>query len=224
MSLVLEFIEDRWQLRDPEQPKVLPISVDFLSKEFQRRVKEPKGTQLLFRAIGEASTVFDATAGLGSDSFLLASWGFKVTACERNEIIFKLLTDGFDRLKTAATRDETLSHIVKNLNFINCDSKLYLTEAATVSETETETEFDVVYLDPMYPDLKGTALPKKEMQLLRKLFVDVDPENETKLILEAALKAAKKRVVLKRPPSAPEIKKPSHSLEGKAVRFDIYKI
>jgi 16S rRNA (guanine1516-N2)-methyltransferase len=213
MSLILEFSEDRWQLRDPEQPKVHPVSVDFLASEFQRRLKEPKGSQLLFRAIGQATSVFDATAGLGSDSFLLASWGFKVTACERNEMIFQLLSDGVERLKLAAVNDPNLQKIFENINLINEDSLHALAKA----------DVDVVYLDPMYPDLKGSALPKKEMQLLRKLFIGVDPERETSEVLEAALKAAKKRVVLKRPPAAPEIKKPSHSLEGKAVRFDIYK-
>ena len=38
-------------------------------------------------------TVFDATAGLGEDSFLLASAGFSVTLCERDPVIAALLAD-----------------------------------------------------------------------------------------------------------------------------------
>ena len=205
-ELILEFVDDRWQLRDPDQPKVHPVCVDFLSTDVQRRMKEPKGGQLLYRAVQapEVKTVLDATAGLGGDSIQLASWGFEVIACERNEKVFKLLEDGLRRFKDKNAGD--------SLKVFNIDARTKMKEVKP----------DVVYLDPMYPDLKSSALPKKEMQLLRKLFGDIDPENETTELLNEALKWAKLRVVLKRPPAAPQIGKPSHSLEGKAVRFDIY--
>jgi hypothetical protein len=41
--------------------------------------------------------VVDGTAGLGSDSFMLASRGFRVTAVERNAAVFALLRDGIAR-------------------------------------------------------------------------------------------------------------------------------
>lgn len=207
-QLVLEFVDDRWQLKDPDQPKLHPISVDFLAKDIQRRLKEPKGSQLLYRAVNapETKTVLDATAGLGSDSVLLAAWGFEVFACERNEKVFKLLEDGCRRLRE---KNPDLADRLKVLNE-NSIEKMQVLKP------------DVIYLDPMYPDLKSSALPKKEMQLLRKLFEEVDPEKETLDLLNQAVKSAKKRVVLKRPPLAPVILKPLHSLEGKAVRFDIY--
>ncbi len=207
-ELVLEFKDNRWQLSDPEQPKILPVVVDFLASDVQRRMKEPKGGQLLYRAIHtpEVKTVLDATAGLGGDSVQLASWGFEVFACERNEKVFKLLEDGVRRLNEVSQ--------FPNFKLFNVDAREKMKEVAP----------DVIYLDPMYPDLKSSALPKKEMQLLRKLFTDVDPEKETLSLLDQALRSAKKRVVLKRPPAAPILYKPSHSLEGKAVRFDIYVI
>lgn len=205
-ELVLEFVDDRWQIRDPDQPKVHPVYVDFFATDVQRRMKEPKGGQLLFRAVNasDAKTILDSTAGLGQDSILLASWGFEVVACERNEKVFKLLNDGVRRLREKSTEF--------TLTVFNEDARKKMAELKP----------DVVYLDPMYPDLKSSALPKKEMQLLRKLFNEVDPEQETLELLDQALKFARKRVVLKRPPAAPILYKPSHSLEGKAVRFDIY--
>lgn len=213
-SLILEFMNDRWQLKDMDQPKIHPVSVDFLARDVQRRMKEGKGGQLLYRAVNapEVKSVLDATAGLGGDSIQLASWGFEVFACERNEKVFKLLEDGVRRLKVAAEEVADLKIAAENLKVFHVDARKKLSELKP----------DVVFLDPMYPDLKSSALPKKEMQLLRKLFLDVDPEEETLELLDAALKSATKRVVIKRPPAAPLIAKPSHSLEGKAVRFDIY--
>ncbi len=213
-DLLLEFVDDRWQMRDPEQPKILPVSVDFLAPDVQRRMKESKGAQLLYRAVNapDVKTVLDATAGLGGDSIQLASWGFDVVACERNEKVFKLIQDGVSRLQLASQINANLKVAAANLKVVNADSLKLMSEVTA----------DVIYLDPMYPDLKSSALPKKEMQLLRKLFTDVDPERETLDLLTQALKFAKMRVVLKRPPAAPILEKPSHSLEGKAVRFDIY--
>lgn len=213
-ELILEFVDGCWQLRDPDQPKVHPVSVDFLASDVQRRLKEPKGGQLLYRAVNgtDVKTVLDATAGLGGDSLQLASWGFEVIACERNEKVFRLLEDGVSRLRLSANANEELKAIAVNLNVVHADSLKLMTEVKP----------DVVYLDPMYPDLKSSALPKKEMQLLRKLFTDVDPEKETFDLIDQALKFASKRVVLKRPLAAPKLYKPSHSLEGKTVRFDIY--
>lgn len=213
-DLLIEFIDGRWQLRDPEQPKIHPISVDFSDREFLKRLKEPKTRQLLFKAVNHANvkTVFDATAGLGSDSALIASWGFQVTACEQNEKVFKLLEDGLQRLKNSAIENPLFQTIAANLKLIHGNS----------IEQVQKQKPEVIYLDPMYPDLKSSALPKKEMQLLRKLFLDVDPKEETLKLLQTALDSATKRVVLKRPPAAEILLKPSHSLEGKAVRFDVY--
>lgn len=223
-DLILEFAGDRWQLRDPDQPKILPVSVDFLTRDVQRRLKEPKGSQLLFRAVNapETKTILDATAGLGGDSLMLASWGFEVTACEQNEKIFRLLEDGVKRLTEAAINEHVeLASVANNLKVLNIDAVKKMSEPS-------ESVFDIIYLDPMYPDLKSSALPKKEMQLLRKLFANSqsqdDSDQETLKILELALKVAKKRVVLKRPPAAGKVLHPSHSFEGKAVRFDIYTV
>ena len=52
--------------------------------------------RLLLKAIGgrrEGLRVIDATAGLGRDSFLLATYGASVELCERHPVV-ALLTDG----------------------------------------------------------------------------------------------------------------------------------
>jgi 16S rRNA (guanine1516-N2)-methyltransferase len=79
----------------------------------------------------------------------------------------------------------------------------------------------VIYLDPMFPHRDKSALVKKEMRLFRPLVGD---DMDAPALLEAALALASHRVVVKRPRKAPCIEgpKPSHALEGKSSRYDIY--
>jgi 16S rRNA (guanine1516-N2)-methyltransferase len=79
----------------------------------------------------------------------------------------------------------------------------------------------VIYLDPMFPHRDKSALVKKEMRLFRPLVGD---DQDAPALLQAALALASHRVVVKRPRKAPIIDgaKPSHSLEGKSSRYDIY--
>jgi len=78
-----------------------------------------------------------------------------------------------------------------------------------------------IYLDPMFPHRDKSALVKKEMRVFRPLVGD---DLDAPALLEAALALATHRVVVKRPRKAPIIEggKPSHSLEGKSSRYDIY--
>ncbi len=79
----------------------------------------------------------------------------------------------------------------------------------------------VIYLDPMFPHRDKSALVKKEMRVFRPLVGD---DLDAPALLEAALALATHRVVVKRPRKAPIIDgpKPSHGLEGKSSRYDIY--
>src|SRR5690606_6881060 len=65
---------------------------------------------------------------------------------------------------------------------------------------------DVVYLDPMYPQRRKQALVKKEMRLLRRLVGD---DGDAPELLAAALEAARRRVVVKRPRGAPSLRGPA---------------
>ena len=80
---------------------------------------------------------------------------------------------------------------------------------------------DVVYLDPMFPHKKKSALVKKEMRVFQGVVgADLDADN----LLAAALNAARYRVVVKRPDYAPFLndKKPTMSITTKKNRFDVY--
>ena len=65
-----------------------------------------------------AAHVFDATAGLGEDSFLLAAAGFDVVLCEANPVIAALLEDALAR----AAQDERLAPIAARMHLRQVDS------------------------------------------------------------------------------------------------------
>ena len=155
--------------------------------------------------------VFDATAGLGEDSFLLAAAGCEVTLCEANPVICALLCDGLAR----AALDERLAPIVARTHPLWADSVSMLQRlAGSVGEAP-----DVVYLDPMFPARQKSAAVKKKFQLLHRLESPCANEED---LMRAALGVHPRKVVVKRPPKAPWLAgvKPSHSVEGKAVRYD----
>ncbi len=190
------------------------IYIDFLSSAMQyRRARVGRNNELLAKAVGIKSnyrpTIIDATAGLGGDAFILACLGCKVQMVERSSIIAALLQDGIERL-LADDKFKDLS-----FSLINADAVVYL------QQLEPQNYPDVVYLDPMYPEKNKTALPKKEMIFLRAIVGDdLDADG----LLQAALAVAQKRVVVKRHRHAPELagKKPSHVINGRSQRFDVY--
>ena len=79
---------------------------------------------------------------------------------------------------------------------------------------------DVVYLDPMYPQKKKSALPKKELRLCRSLVGD---DTDSMDLFAAACRAAGRRVVVKRPPKSPPLApNPDLRFGGKLARYDVY--
>jgi 16S rRNA (guanine1516-N2)-methyltransferase len=207
-------------LRDLRDEKMSPLFVDFASGALTYRRKHGFGKgQALGRAIGLKSgvanlKVVDATAGLGTDAFMMAALGCSVHAIERSGVVFALLEDGFKRLRALAekSQDPELNELVSRMKFTHGD-------AASVMESLAESP-DVVYVDPMYPDeTHSSALPKKSMQMFRRLL---DGDQDADKILEVARRIAK-RVVVKRPLKAPPLAaKSRQSIEGKTIRYDIY--
>lgn len=199
-GLYLQYISD---------DKLGPIRVDFLNGKMGYRSKQLKN-ELMAKAVGIKGgfhpEIIDATAGLGRDAFLLASMGCRVIALEKNLIIAALLKDGLAR---AAESDAT-----KNITLIETDAITYL--------ESLEKAPDVIYLDPMFPSRKKSAKVKKEMQVLEALL----GQEDATALFEAALKKAKRRIVVKRPKDAPSLtnKKPDIVYQGKTIRFDVYLI
>lgn len=169
------------------------------------------GGQPLIRAIGkDSTTVIDATAGLGRDSYALAVYGFDVTAYERCLDVVEMLKTG---LEQAMSSPHTAGLIRGHLEFFPGDS---IEKIAGEGNPP-----DVIYMDPMYPPKrKKAALARKEIRFLRQLVGD---DADAYTLFRTAMQVAKDRVVVKRPHYAgPLLDKPSMSYRGKLVRFDVY--
>ena len=176
------------------------------------RCKGPKlKSELIVKAAslkGRANiTVLDATAGLGTDSFLLACAGFNVKLFESDSMIAALLRDGIER----ALKDGRLSEAAKRLELFEEDS--------IAAMTSGRFSPDVVYLDPMFPERTKSALVKKKFQLLQQLEAPCDNGAE---LLKAAMQTGAERIVIKRPAKGECLGgiKPDFSYEGKTVRYD----
>ena len=165
------------------------------------------------RAVGEARTVVDATAGLLGDSFLLAVAGYEVTAIERSALVYLLAKDGLER----AERDPRLAELLGGrLRLLQSDAREWLAARAGSAEAP-----DAVVIDPMFPPKrKRSALPRKEMAVLREV---VGADADAAQLLAAARKCARMRVVLKRGDDASELAEPDWSIEGTTVRFDVWR-
>jgi len=193
------------------RPRSRPVRVDL----HQRDTTSPAGRstrQPIARALGGKTTplkkiiVADATAGLGEDTWLMASLGCRVIAIERSPIIAAMLADG---LRRAA---EINPKVAERITIISGDAKSVLPGIVPRPH--------VVYLDPMFPPKRGSALESKRMRVLRTLVGNDDDAIE---LLEAALSVIPRRVVVKRPLRAPELGgKPAVSYKGKSLRYDVY--
>ncbi|MCU7955618.1 MAG: class I SAM-dependent methyltransferase, partial [gamma proteobacterium symbiont of Bathyaustriella thionipta] len=147
------------------------------------------------------------------DAFVFASLGARVTLMERSPISAALLTDALQR----ASLDNNISEIIKRMDFVYGDARLLESDETTTLNEKP----DVIYLDPMFPHRKKSALVKKEMLAFQSLIGDDNDSNE---LLNISRQQAKKRVVVKRPIKAPYLdnQKPSLSMNMKKHRFDIY--
>jgi 16S rRNA (guanine1516-N2)-methyltransferase len=191
------------------------LFVDFVhGKNGFRLAQNRTIKQAIARAVGVKAgfrpTILDGTAGLGSDSFVLASLDCNVTMCERSPIIGALLEDGLYR---AAGAEKTAGIIETRINLVQEDTQEYL--------KKSRATFHTIYLDPMYPHRNQSALSKQALRIIRSL-VGGDPDGAA--LLEIALDKAENRVVVKRPRKAPLLSdiQPSHVILMKNSRFDIY--
>lgn len=196
------------------------LRVDFLRGTMGYRLRKGGGRgEAVARAIGlkksATPSVLDATAGLGRDAFLFAWLGCPVLAVERQPEIHALLADALARAEADA---EVAEKLCGRLRLVHGDAIAVLEQLASGPE---EARPEVVYLDPMHPERRSAGTVRKEMRIFRSLVgEDLDAER----LFEAALRVAGRRVVVKRPRKGEPLggKAPTHALEGKSTRYDIY--
>ena len=194
-----------------------PVTVDFDSNAMRHR-RRGGHNELLGKAVGGGRRsdlqVIDGTAGLGRDAFILADLGCKVTLCEREPVLAALLESALAR--AAASQDAWLKEVT---------GRMVLREGEATRQTRnTLPEADVVYLDPMFPTRGKNAAVKKEMALFQQILPMSAETSGGPALLDWALSLAPARVVVKRPRKAPALdtRQPSHAINGKSVRFDVY--
>jgi len=190
------------------------LKCSFIEGPILHRLKYGRGRgQNLAKAVGmkfnKNRNIIDATAGLGYDSFILASIGAKVTLIERSQKMYELLQNGIDE---GISFGGEIGKIINRMELVFGDSKDILPKLTP----------EVIMIDTMYKDRKKTALVKNNMRLVRDI---VGPDSDYIDLLKVALNCATNRVVLKQPRYAEpikEIRKCSHQILGKTIRYDVF--
>lgn len=217
-QFALALSEARLELKWLCDPQMGAIFADFAAGAAAHRRKFGGGKQQeIAKAVGlnkgAAPLVLDATAGLGRDAFVLASLGCKVEMVERNNVVAALLADGLQRAKLDSEIGAWVSERMQ-LHFCANGSAHALTHWQGPRP-------DVVYLDPMFPHRKKSALVKKEMRAFQSL---VGSDEDADALFAPAYLLATKRVVVKRPSFANFLadQKPTMQIATKKNRFDVY--
>lgn len=216
-DLILRCSETGLELFRPGDPLLTgSVRAEFVDgPSGYRRIRG--GSEMLIRAIGHKkntrTSVLDATGGLGRDAFIMASHGCQVHVFEKNPVAAAVLEDG---LRRACEHPDT-KRISDRIRLTVGDSCKFLLSEDRVAQ------FDVIYLDPMFPERSKSARVKKELQILQQL---VGHDENIENLFAAALQTARKRVVVKRPKTAPPLRgpAPSYNISGKTTRFDVYLI
>ena len=150
----------------------------------------------------------DTTAGFGKDALEIAKNKkcHSILLVEREKWLFYLLQEGVNSTKKLDTHK-----FINKFSIKNADSYEHL--------SNTKIKYDLIYIDPMFTGV-GKSKAKIAIQALR----DLTQENETDGLLGLAIKKAIKRVIVKRHKNSTYLEdiKPSYSVKGKVVRYDIY--
>lgn len=209
---LLVYTAHHLELRSCKQ-KLNPIFIDFFTESLHSRsLNAGVHKELIAKACGLKGKVkpriLDCTAGLGRDAFMLATLGCEVVMLERSPIIAALLADALQRFYANESQ-----HVLLTFKAVNSFDYL---------NTLIPEQFpDVIYMDPMFPERKKSALVKKEMRILKDI---VGTDEDIADLFNLALQRCHKRVVVKRPKLAQAIgnTKPNVVYSGKQIRFDVY--
>lgn len=185
------------------------LKIDWIHNVADYHRKSHRGKQeLICKALGidkNAHKILDLTLGLAQDAVFLAQRGVQVVGVERSPVLFLLLKEA-QRLAWASF------DWVANIEILFGQAQEVYRQQKGI---------DAIYLDPMFPEKKKSALPRKEMRIFRSL---VGEDEDAAELLKNILQNTSQRVVVKRPLKAPVLtEKPIHSYEGTTVRYDLYR-
>lgn len=182
----------------------LSLSIDFRLGNYRHRNRQ-HGREPLLAAVKInkklPQSLLDATPGVLKDSFMLAGRGIKITAIERNPLLYIMIK------QSLALADSPIDY--------------HFGDAVDLLPSFGAP---IIYLDPMYPPKSKSAAVKKDMQVLHAVVgYDTDA---AKLLAVARQQNA--RVVVKRPSYAAALDADgsadfvSQSGKHSNTRFEIY--
>ena len=209
--------------------------------KLQRRVVSAgRKSELLLQAakLSAEQSVLDATAGFGHDSLILASTGAQITMLEQQPLLALLLL--VEQRKMA--QEANWQKLMGRLTIKNCSAEDHLRHVQAQN-----LRYDVIYLDPMFPDDsyansktgKGAKVGK-HMQALHGLVQPPSSEAERSLFdlaknaitylhdehsqSQSGSEMSGRRLIIKRPINAPHLasQTPTESWQNDVVRFDGY--
>jgi 16S rRNA (guanine1516-N2)-methyltransferase len=207
----LTYREGCLKLLDRQTLKKGGLSVEIDPRPGEQHSYPAPKKDLLAQAVGKKTiSLVDATTGWAQDSLALFRMGYQVTSIERSPVMAALIDDGFQRL---AQKDWVQKRQLT-------PPKLLVGNAIELL-ANLSGQPDCIYLDPMFPQKrKQSAATRKSMAILRDILGD---DLDSQALFDAAWAATAKRVVVKSPDYAEPLGgKPSESLQGKLLRYDVY--
>ena len=187
------------------------LHVDFLKGKLGWRLKRAQHEGNLKKALGKKDKklfIFDATAGLLSDTMIFLSLGHKVVAVEQSKILFCLVNDAIQRAR------DKIPHL-NNLEFLNDNSQLVYKKQDKV--------FDAIYLDPMYPIIKKSTKKRGSINNIKQILEIENLASDEEEIIDIFMKYNYKKIIVKRPlKSEKKYSNINYQVKGKTTRFDIY--
>lgn len=229
-DVLISFNQEGAGLSLLSQIKMKPLILDFELQSYRQRLlrggrQKEAVARAVMNGLDDGALVFDATAGLGRESMILAHAKATVIAFERQLPIWLILHDALNRAQNSRFFPFTLPKLspigtIKNYAQVLEQSKLEHHEFFSALKGVRP---EVIYYDPMFPERENSAQVKKDMFLFQQVIgEDLDIDD----FLAIALSLAQKRVVIKRPNYAPPLiigtKERSHFVDGGQCRFDCY--
>jgi len=197
-------------IRDSKNPKET-LNINFLKGKLGWRLKRVNHETKLKKALGKAKVplnIFDATAGLLSDSMIFLSLGHSVVAVEQSKIIYLLVSDAIRRAKAFIP-------YLTNIKLINASSIDIF--------NKIDTSFDIIYLDPMYPISKKNIKKSGELRAIRSILEIENLIHDDDSIINSFMNSEYKKLILKRPLKSKKIySNINYQVKGSTTRFDIY--
>ena len=202
-----------------EHQNFKPFRISLADETLMWRINHfGRNTEPLLKAVLgrlDQPSVFDATAGLGRESMILAGHGCKVTMFERNPLVWLLLRGAVENLKTSTlpSRFTAGGPVLAPLGSIldNLDENTFTMDRPIV-----------VYYDPIFPKKQKSAEVKKNMQIFHMI---VGEDDDTLEYANSLLEIATHHIVIKRPVSALPLElhvRRSSFVGAKQCRYDSY--